>query len=128
MLELAHGCVSCTLREDVLPWSGRWRGGPGIGRIVLALDPVLEPEQVCWRCCTCWVDGATVAGDVRLGGVITVLDPATWLSDAVSEHDVSDRGSRCWPDDERTVAPLAVAQARVRGPARVRRLGPRFPR
>lgn len=126
MLELAHGCVSCTLREDVLPLVRALARRPGIGRIVLHLDPVLEPEQVCWAVLHVLVDGATVAGDIRLGGVITVLDPSTWLTDAVSEHDVSDRGLALLPDDERTVAQLAVAQAEFAdllvyaGPARAR--------
>ncbi|HEX4247243.1 MAG TPA: GTP-binding protein [Pseudonocardia sp.] len=111
VLELAHGCVSCTLREDVLPLVRALARRPGIGRIVLHLDPVLEPEQVCWAVLHVLVDGATVAGDVRMGGVITVLDPATWLADAVSEGDVADRGLALLPDDERTVAQLAVAQA-----------------
>ena len=111
VLELAHGCVSCTLREDVLPLVRALAQRPGVGRIVLHLDPVLEPEQVCWAVLHVLVDGATVAGDVTMGGVITVLDPATWLADAVSEQDVADRGFAQLPDDERTVAQLAVAQA-----------------
>jgi G3E family GTPase len=111
VLELAHGCVSCTLREDVLPLVRALARRPGIGRIVLHLDPVLEPEQVCWAVLHVLVDGATVADEVTMGGVITVLDPATWLADAVSERDVSDRGFAALPDDERTVAQVAVAQA-----------------
>jgi G3E family GTPase len=111
VLELAHGCVSCTLREDVLPLVRALAQRPGVRRIVLHLDPVLEPEQVCWAVLHVLVDGATVAGDVTMGGVITVVDPATWLADAVSERDVHDRGFAQLPDDERTVAQLAVAQA-----------------
>jgi G3E family GTPase len=111
VLELAHGCVSCTLREDVLPLIRALARGPGVARIVLHLDPVMEPEQVCWAVLHVLVDGATVAGEVTMGGVITVIEAATWLADATSECDVADRGLALLPDDERTVAQLAVAQA-----------------
>ncbi|GHF51047.1 G3E family GTPase [Amycolatopsis bartoniae] len=37
-LELAHGCVSCTLREDLLPLLRRLAGMPEVARIVLRLD------------------------------------------------------------------------------------------
>lgn len=48
VLELAHGCVSCTLREDVLPILAGLAATPAVTQIVLHLDPALEPEQVCW--------------------------------------------------------------------------------
>ena len=111
VLELAHGCVSCTLREDVLPLVRALARRPGVRRIVLHLDQVLEPEQVCWAVLHVLVDGSTVAGDVTMGGVITVVDAADWLTDAVSEQDVVDRGLAALPDDERTIAQLVVAQA-----------------
>jgi len=39
VLELAHGCVSCTLREHVLPLVIRLAQAPDVDRIVLHLDP-----------------------------------------------------------------------------------------
>jgi G3E family GTPase len=111
VLELAHGCVSCTLREDVLPLIRALAGRPGLHRIVLHLDPVLEPEQVCWAVLHVLVDGSPVSRDVTMGGVITVLEVASWLADAVSDEEVVDRGLAALPDDERTMAQLAVAQA-----------------
>src|SRR5437016_2648810 len=47
-LELAHGCVSCTLRLDLLPLLRRLAAAPDITRIVVQLDPALEPETICW--------------------------------------------------------------------------------
>src|ERR1700754_699717 len=115
VLELAHGCVSCTLREDVLPVLAHLAGRPDVTRIVLHLDPVLEPERVCWalrHVVTDGPDGRTVVTDVAaLRGVVTVLDAATWLTDATSDADVADRGLAVLPDDERTIAQLVVAQA-----------------
>ncbi len=102
-IELAHGCVSCTLREDLLP-QVRALAGHG-GRIVLHLDPGLEPEQVCFALRHVVVDGAPVADDVDLRGVVAVVDVGTWFDDATGDAE--------WdrlPDDERTVAQLAVGQ------------------
>jgi G3E family GTPase len=110
-LELAHGCVSCTLREDVLPLV-RWLAAHcSVNRIVLHLDPVLEPEQVCWAVLHVLVDGRPVADAVRMAGVVTVLDAGQWLDNAASEDELPARGLARLPDDERTVAQLAVAQA-----------------
>src|ERR1043165_6999433 len=37
-LQLEHGCVSCTLREDLLPLVTELAGRPGVTRIVVHLD------------------------------------------------------------------------------------------
>src|SRR5215813_11536236 len=85
VLELAHGCVSCTLREDVLPLLRTLAQRPDVQRIVLHLDPALEPESVCWciESIALDEDGAQCAGDfVEIEAVISVLNGATWLHDA----------------------------------------------
>ncbi|MFR9806526.1 ribosome hibernation factor-recruiting GTPase MRF [Pseudonocardia sp. RS010] len=108
-IHLAHGCVSCTLREDLLPTlrdlSGRVR------RIVLHLDPALEPEQVCWALDHVLVDDLLLTDLVDLRGVITAVDASTWLADATGDEPVAERGLAGLPDDERTVAQVAVGQA-----------------
>jgi len=48
ILELAHGCVSCTLRKDLLPLLRRLHERSTVDRIVLLLDPLIEPEALCW--------------------------------------------------------------------------------
>lgn len=108
-LHLAHGCVSCTLREDLLP---RLRALAGtVRRVVLHLDPALEPEQVCWALRHVLVDGVVLTDLVDLRGVLTVVDVGTWLDDATSDEAVEERGLAELPDDERTLAQVAVGQA-----------------
>lgn len=46
VLHLSHGCVGCTVREDVAPTLAALAGT--VRRVVLHLDPGLEPEPVCW--------------------------------------------------------------------------------
>ena len=113
-VRLAHGCVSCTLREDLLPELLRHAGTAT--RVVLHLDPVLEPEQVCWALAHVLADapggGRTVVTDVLdLRGVITAVDSASWLDDATGDAELDDRDVARLPDDERTVAQVVTGQA-----------------
>lgn len=108
-VELAHGCVSCTLREDLLPQLLALAGHAR--RIVLHLDPALEPEQVCWSLLHVLVDDAPVTDSVDLRGVVTALDPGAWFDDATGAAALPERGLAELPADERTVAQVAVGQA-----------------
>jgi G3E family GTPase len=115
-LQLAHGCVSCTLREDVLPQLFALAAPGGPRRIVLHLDPTLEPESVCWSLLHVLVDGAVITDAVVLRGVVTCVDAGHWLDDATGDDVLADRGmaepgGQGHDDDERTVAQLAVGQA-----------------
>ncbi|WP_394620671.1 CobW family GTP-binding protein [Lentzea sp. JNUCC 0626] len=97
VLELAHGCVSCTLRLDLVPLL------EGIdGRVIVHLDPMLEPEAVCF---------ALAETEVEVEAVVTVVDTATWLDDATGTDSLADRGMRAAENDERTVAQVVVGQA-----------------
>lgn len=107
-LELAHGCVSCTLRADVLPLLRTLAAEAS--RIVVRLDEVLEPDRVCWELRNALVDDRPVTDDVEIEAVVTVVDAASWLADATGDDALADRGLRGAPDDERTVAQLAVSQ------------------
>ncbi|MEU4743172.1 GTP-binding protein [Actinosynnema sp. NPDC023658] len=97
VLELAHGCVSCTLRLDLLPLLERLGG-----RVVVHLDPALEPEAVCF---------ALHGLDVRVEAVVTVVDRGTWLADATGDDTLAERGLSAAAADERTVAQVVVGQA-----------------
>ncbi|OZM72415.1 cobalamin biosynthesis protein CobW [Amycolatopsis antarctica] len=111
VLELAHGCVSCTLREDLLPLLRTLAGIPRVRRIVVHLDEAMEPEPVCWAVRNVLVGDRPVIEDVRIEGVLAVLDAATWLDDVTGDEVLAERGLRASPEDERTVAQVALAQA-----------------
>ena len=107
ILELAHGCISCTLREDLLPLIRRLHTRSSVQRIVLHLDRRLEPEAVCWAVERVSVSGVVgqidgpASRDVRVDGVVTCLDAGSWLADATGDDAL---------DDDRTVAQVAVGQ------------------
>ena len=107
-LELRKGCVTCTVRNDLLILLRRLHRRQDVGRIVVRLMPWLEPEPVCWainnvrvRVGPGYVDGPA-AQDVRIDAVVTTVDSVRWLSQAVGEDEL---------DDGRTVAQVVVGQA-----------------
>ncbi|MEU1992892.1 GTP-binding protein [Nocardia gamkensis] len=115
VLELAHGCVSCTLRMDLLPLLRTLSQRESVDRIVLALDPAFEAEAVCQA-----IEHVVVAGvhgrvdgpagrDVRVDAVVTCLDAGAWLADATGDDTLAERGLAA-ADDDRTVAQVAVGQ------------------
>jgi G3E family GTPase len=115
VLELAHGCVSCTLRMDLLPLLRTLSQRESVDRIVLALDPAFEAEAVCQA-----IEHVVVAGvhgrvdgpagrDVRVDAVVTCLDAGAWLADATGDETLAERGLAA-ADDDRTVAQVAVGQ------------------
>lgn len=109
-LELAHGCVSCTLRENLLPLLRKLSRMPQVTRIVLKLDEAMEPEPVGWALRNVLVGETPVIEDVEPVGVFTVVDCETWLDDVIGDDLLGERGLLASPEDERTVAQVALAQ------------------
>ncbi|SDK70746.1 GTPase, G3E family [Glycomyces sambucus] len=107
---LEHGCLSCTVREDLLPALVRLaRTRPG-GDIALVLPPNMEPETVATACSWTHVDGAPVTDAVRIDSVVAVCDPASLLDTLDSDQDLADRGLHAADDDARSVADTAARQ------------------
>ena len=115
-VELAHGCLSCTLRLDLLPLLRTLARRDDVTRVVLHLDPALEPEHLCWSVANVLLDDEpegipeTVGDWVRVAGVLAVVEAAGWLDDVTSGDDLGDRGLAATPDDDRTLAQVALAQ------------------
>ncbi|MFC9996105.1 ribosome hibernation factor-recruiting GTPase MRF [Nocardia sp. NPDC127526] len=115
VLELAHGCVSCTLRADLLPYLCVLAQRDSVRRIVLALDPAFEAEAVCQAIENVVVTGVHGRVDgpagrsVRIENVLTCLDARDWLADATGDETLAERG-HATAEDDRTIAQLAVGQ------------------
>jgi G3E family GTPase len=107
-LELAHGCVSCTIRNDLLVLLRQLHRRADVDRVVVHLAPWLEPEPICVaidhvpvRVAPGYVDGPA-ALDVSIAAVIACVDSSVWLNQAVGDTDL---------DDGRTQAQVVVGQA-----------------
>src|SRR5580693_3117697 len=107
-LELAHGCVSCTIRNDLLVLLRKLHRRDDVDRIVVHLAPWLEPEPICVaigqvrvRVASGYVNGPA-AIDVSIAAVVTCLDSSTWLSQALGDVGL---------EDGRTQAQAVVGQA-----------------
>lgn len=108
VLELCHGCVSCTVRNDLLLLLRRLHRRDDVDRVVIHLADWLEPEPICWAINHVetslgpgYVDGPA-ARDVRIAGVVSCLNASLWLDQALGEEVLG---------DGRTQAQVAVAQA-----------------
>jgi G3E family GTPase len=107
-LELAHGCISCTIRNDLLILLRTLHRREDVTRIVVHLPPQMEPEPVCYainrvpvRVGPGYIDGPA-ARDVRIAAVVVCVDAGTWLSRALGDDELA---------DGRTEAQVAVCQA-----------------
>jgi G3E family GTPase len=120
-LELAHGCVSCTVRNDLLVLLRQLHRRDDIDRVVVHLAPWLEPEPICLainhvriRVAPGYVDGPA-ALDVSIAAVVTCVDASVWLSQALGDTQL---------DDGRTQAQVVVAQAEFADVAVLNRADP----
>lgn len=107
-LELAHGCVSCTIRNDLLILLRRLHRREDVARIVVQLPPEMEPEPVCFainrvpvRVGPGYLDGPA-ARDVRIHAVVVCIDADTWLAKSLGDEELP---------DGRTEAQVVVCQA-----------------
>ncbi|MGZ4528484.1 MAG: ribosome hibernation factor-recruiting GTPase MRF, partial [Mycobacterium sp.] len=107
-LELAHGCVSCTIHNDLLVLLRQLHRRDDINRVVVHLAPWLEPEPICLainhvrvRVAPGYVDGPA-ALDVSIAAVVTCLDASVWLGQALGDAQL---------EDGRTQAQVVVGQA-----------------
>lgn len=107
-LELAHGCISCTIRNDLLILLRTLHRRADVERIVVHLSSWLEPEPICWAINHVrvsigpgYTDGPA-ARDVEIAAVITCVDSLTWLGRALGDAELN---------DGRTVAQVVVGQA-----------------
>ncbi|MEU8664854.1 CobW family GTP-binding protein [Actinoplanes philippinensis] len=100
---LVHGCVSCTLREEVLPTLVRLaRTRPG-GDLLLVLPPSIEPEALA-------AAAGHVTDAIRFDSFVTVVDADRFLDDLASGDDLSHRDLHAADDDHRAVAEVVAHQ------------------
>ncbi|MFI6262541.1 CobW family GTP-binding protein [Micromonospora sp. NPDC051006] len=109
-ITLAHGCVSCTLREDVLPTLARLARTHPDRDLVLMLPEVVEPEAVAAACAHCLVNGAPITDALHINSYVTVVDAEHLLDGLASTDDLKTLGIHAADDDHRALADVVVRQ------------------
>ncbi|MDN3238791.1 CobW family GTP-binding protein [Glycomyces tritici] len=107
---LEHGCINCTIREDLLPALVRLARSRPAADLALVLPPSMEPEAVTTACGWCDVDGAPVSDAIRIDSVVAVCDPGSLLETLDSDQDLADRSLQAADDDTRSVSEVAARQ------------------
>ncbi|MGN7778354.1 ribosome hibernation factor-recruiting GTPase MRF [Mycolicibacterium sp. 22603] len=107
-IELAGGCVTCTIRNDLLILLRRLHRREEVTRIVVELMDWIDPEPICTAINEVpvvvgpgYIDGPA-SRDVVISAVLTTLDCSCWLTQALGDDDL---------DGSRTVAQVVVGQA-----------------
>lgn len=107
---LSHGCVACTLREDVLPTLVRLASGHPRAGVLLMLPEVVEPQWLTDAVADCAVGATAVADVIRIDSVITVVDATGLLPDLTTTDELGHRGLAAADDDHRAVADVVARQ------------------
>ena len=104
-IDLAHACVSCAIREDIIPTlerlttHGRWES------VIACLPVAAEAAQVCRV--LAWAPHQ--APHASIAAVVTALDGSTIVEDLLGEDLLDERGLATSDDDRRGVAEVACA-------------------
>ncbi|GAB3850774.1 zinc metallochaperone GTPase ZigA [Micromonospora andamanensis] len=109
-ISLAHGCVSCTLRDDVLPTLARLARAYPDRDLILMLPEAVEPEAVAAACAHCLVDGAPLTDLLHVDSYVTVVDAEHLLDGLASTDDLRSRDIHAADDDDRSLADVIVRQ------------------
>jgi G3E family GTPase len=110
VVELEHGCVSCTLREDVVPTLARLAAERPDGDILLALPQAVEPEAVAAACHQGVVNGTALSDIVRFDSYVAVVEAAAFLDDLCTSDDLRHRDLHAADNDHRSVAGVVARQ------------------
>ncbi|WP_422742037.1 CobW family GTP-binding protein [Micromonospora sp. WMMD754] len=109
-IALAHGCVSCTLREDVLPTLARLARAHPRRDLLLMLPEVVEPEAVAAVCAHCLVDGQPITDLLTVDSYVTVVDAEHLLDGLARTDDLKSLGIAAADNDDRALADVLVRQ------------------
>ncbi|SEE67337.1 CobW family GTP-binding protein [Jiangella alba] len=104
-IDLEHACVSCAIREDIVPTLVRLAAAERWGAVVAQLPPGAEAQQVC----------RVAARDprlrqVRIAGVVCAADGDRLADDLLGDELLCERGVHTAADDRRGVAEVGAAE------------------
>lgn len=105
-IPLEHACVSCALREDILPTLARLARDRSWSTIIAALPTATEATQLGNHLAT----DSRLARHLRVACIIAALGTEQLVHDLLSDDLLSERGWHTNPWDDRGVGETACAQ------------------
>lgn len=109
-IDLVHGCVSCTLREDLVPLLvGLAEAGEHRLLIVEAWDGV-EPRAISEALALTRANGRPVARWLRLAAVLTAVSAHRLVEDLACSDFLDERALAVADEDDRTIAEVLAHQ------------------
>ncbi|GLU48931.1 CobW family GTP-binding protein [Nocardiopsis ansamitocini] len=109
-VDLVHACVSCTLREDLVPLLLKLAAqGEAALYVVEAWDGV-EPRAIVEALTMAEVNRSPIADWLTVEAAVTVVDAELLVADLTSGDDMCDRGLDIALQDDRTVAEVLSRQ------------------
>lgn len=105
-IELEHACVSCALREDIVPTLERLGRDARWGSIVAGLPTATEATQLA----RALARDSRLARHLQLAGVVTTMGGASLVDDLLGDALLRERGWHSNPGDARGVGEVACAQ------------------
>ncbi|EON24571.1 cobalamin synthesis CobW domain protein [Nocardioides sp. CF8] len=105
-IQLEHACVSCALREDILPTLERLARDDRWSAIVSGLPTATEAGQLAHTLGT----NSRLARHLKLSSVVAAVGGGGVVRDLLSDDTLEERCVHTNPDDDRGVGEVACAQ------------------
>ncbi len=109
-VDLEHACLSCALREDVVPTLIRLAETARWSELVAVLPPTTDPLPVCRMVAHGVHQGRAVGAWLDLRAVVATVDGPGLTGDVLGDDLLAERGWALGPDDLRAVGQAVTAQ------------------
>ena len=108
LLELDHGCVSCTVREDLVPTVERLAGDGRWDSVVIFPPPAASPIGPAHQLHDAWVGKQLTSA--QLASVVSFVDLDALVEDLFGDDLLDDRGLALGERDRRSVGEALAEQ------------------
>ncbi len=110
LVELSHGCICCTRRDDLLKEVRQLADDGGFDYLLIESSGISEPLPVAASFEFRDENGESLSDIARLDTMVTVVDASNFMRDYATHEFLRDRGESLGPDDRRTLVDLLVEQ------------------
>ena len=110
IMELANGCICCTLREDLLLEVRELAEAGRFDCLLIESTGISEPLPVAETFTFVDEEGRSLSDIAKLDTMVTVVDAVNFLRDYDKANSLQEAGESLGEEDERSVADLLVDQ------------------